>query len=174
MYVYNNMPISVNFNSTSDIDNVIIPDVIYKQTINRETQKIQDYFILHPQLLLSFVGYNSALKLANQLASDKKTGNFYTLPWITYYQNKNNTSRLALSFSQQVEEYRYMNRYWLPSPVESNMEYLSRIALTMIQQIRQYKYYTQNNLYDCAIFQQKYYINNFNNVRTFNNFIINI
>jgi hypothetical protein len=168
------MPLSINFNSTATIDNEIIPYVIYNETINRETEKIQDYFILHPRLLVSFVGYNSALKLANQLSSDKKTGNFYTLPWITYYQHTNNTIPLALSFSQQVEEYRYMNRYWLPSPVESNMEYLSRIALTMIQEIRQYKYYTQNNLYDCAVFQKKYYINNFNNVRTFNNFIINI
>lgn len=166
------MPVTIKFNSSSDLDTAIIPNDIYTQTINRETEKIQDYFILHIPLLLSFVGFYSALKLANQLASDKKSGNFYILPWITYYQYKNKTEKIALSFSQQVDEYRYMARYWTPSPVKSNMEYLSRIALGMIQEIKQYKYYTQNNLYDCAILNKKYYTNNFTNIRKFNNIMI--
>ena len=168
MFYNINMTLIVNFNSDEDIDNAIIPNDIYNETINKETVKIEDYFILHPHLLLSFVGYNSALKLANELSSNKKCGCFYKLPWITHYQHVNNTEKLSLSFSQQVEEYRYMIRYWIPSPVKSHMQYLSEIALSMIQNIKQYTYYRTNNREDCTIFQKKYYKNNFPNPKVFN------
>ena len=75
------MTVIINLNSAKDIDSAIIPEVIYNETINKEKEKIENYFILHPKLLFSFVGFNGALKLANQLSSDKKCGCYYKIPW---------------------------------------------------------------------------------------------
>jgi len=161
------MTLLVNFHSNKELDTALIPSDIYTETINKQTLKIQNYFIKHPQLLLSFVGYNSKLKLANQLAYNKKCGCYYTLPWKTYYQELNDTGKLSISFSQQVEEYRYMILYWIPSPEHSHMQYLSQIALTMIMTIRQFLYYRTNNLEDCTVYTQKYYKDNFSNSRQF-------
>ena len=149
------MVVLTYFTSTEEMDQQIIPYVIYNETINREKEKIQDYFILHPALLYSFVGYNGTLKLANQLSSNKKCGCFYTLPWKTYYSHVNNLGKTTLSFSQQVEEYRY----------------LSEIALGMVLDISQYMYYTSNNLEYCTIFNKKYYTNNFTNPKLFRLYI---
>jgi hypothetical protein len=165
------MTVILNVNTSKEIDSAIIPEVIYNETINKEKEKIEDYFILHPKLLLSFVGYNGALKLANQLASDKKCGCYYKIPWITHYASINNLKYVDLSFSQQVDEYRYMILYWKPSPEISYMQYLSQIALTMIQDIKQYLYYRTNNLEYCGIYNKKYYINNFKNEKLFLNYL---
>lgn len=165
------MTVIINFNTDQELDKALIPYNIYNETINKEKIKIETYFILHPLLLFSFVGYNGALKLANQLASNKKCGCFYTVPWKTYYGVTNNTGKLSISFNQQVQEYRYMIRFWYPSPDISYMQYLSQIALGMILDIKQFLYYRTNNLEDCTIFQKKYYIDNFNNQRAFLNYI---
>jgi hypothetical protein len=165
------MTVIINFGTTEDLDNLIIPENIYELTINKETEKIQDYFILHPKLMYSFVGYNGALKLANQLNYNKKCGCFYTIPWLTQYGKTNNITQTVLSFSQQVEEYRYMILNWLPSPQISYMQYLSQIALGMVLDINQYFYYQSNNLETCSIFQKKYYLNNFKSHKEFFNYI---
>lgn len=162
----------INFLSTEQLDEDIIPYAIYNETINKEKLKIQNYFIKHLKLLYSFVGYNGKLKLANQLTSNKKCGCFYTLPWKTYYDHVNNTKNTTLTFSQQVEEYRYMILNWTPSPKMSYMQYLSEIALGMILDISQYMYYTSNNLQSCLIYNRKYYIDNFKNERIFKYYIV--
>ena len=165
------MVVIINFGTTENLDIEIIPEEIYNMTINKEKLKIQNYFILHPSLLYSFVGFNGALKLANQLNSNKKCGCFYTIPWKTHYDFINDTKSTSLSFAQQVEEYRYMILYWTPSPKMSYMQYLSQIALTMILDISQYMYYLSNNLSSCKIYQQKYYIDNFKNSTEFRYYI---
>lgn len=161
------MTVIINFGTSEDLDNLIIPENIYELTINKETEKIQDYFILHPKLMYSFVGYNGALKLANQLSSNKKCGCFYNIPWKTHYDSINNTKKTILSFSQQVEEYRYMIRNWTPSPKISYMQYLSEIALRMVLDVSQYMYYINNNLDPCFIYKKKYYTSNFKNEQAF-------
>lgn len=165
------MTIIINFTTTEALDNDIIPQEIYNLTINKETLQIQNYFILHPKLLYSFVGYNGALKLANQLSSQKKCGCFYKLPWVTHYAYVNNLKDVSISFSQQVEEYRYMIRFWTPSPKMSYMQYLSQIALAMILDISQYMYYLSNNLEPCTIYTKKYYTNNFSSPQVFRYYI---
>lgn len=163
----------INFGTIENMDKDLIPYAIYDETINKEKIKIQSYFILHPTLLYSFVGFNGTLKLANQLASNKKCGCFYKMPWKTYYDFKNDTKITTITFSQQVDEYRYMILNWTPSPKISYMQYLSEIALAMILDISQYMYYTSNNLSTCTIFQKKYYIDNFKNERLFKYYIYN-
>jgi hypothetical protein len=165
------MTVIINFGSTENMDMQIIPEVIYTNTINKETENIQNYFILHPILMYSFVGYNGQLKLANQLSSNKKCGCFYNITWKTHYDFINNTKETTLSFSQQVEEYRYMIKFWTPSPKMSYMQYLSEIALRMVLDISQYMSYIGNNLEPCFIYQKKYYKNNFNSVRAFRIYI---
>jgi hypothetical protein len=166
------MTVILNLNTSKDIDIAIIPEVIYNETINKERQNIENYFILHPKLLLSFIGFNSTLKLANQLAYNKKCGCYYKIPWITHYGSINNIKNVDLSFSQQVDEYRYMILYWKPSPELSYMQYLSQIALTMIQDIKQYLDYRTNNLEYCGIINsKKYYTDNFKNEKIFINYI---
>jgi hypothetical protein len=86
-------------------------------------------------------------------------------------QEINNTKETTLSFSQQVEEYRYMITFWTPSPKMSYMQYLSEIALRMVLDISQYMYYLGNNLEPCFIYQKKYYKNNFNSERAFRIYI---
>ena len=162
----------INFGTTEDMDMYLIPNVIYNETIHKQKVKIQEYFIKNPKLMLSFVGFNGALKLANQLAYNKKCGCFYTMPWVTYYDYVNNAKSTSLTFAQQVDEYRYMILNWYPSPRISYMQYLSQIALGMILDIKQYWYYIQNNLSDCAIFKKQWYINNFSGDREFRIYIL--
>ena len=161
----------IDFTTTEELDKSIIPWVIYNETINKQKEKIQNYFILHPYLMFSFVGYNGALKLANQLSSQKKCGCFYNIPWKTIYDEVNNTKKTTLTFSQQVEEYRYMILNWKPSPRISYMQYLSQIALQMILDIKLYSYSLQNNLEYCTIFNRKYYSDNFKSPKQFKIFI---
>lgn len=153
--------------TTDQLDIALIPYDIYNQTINKQTKEIETYFIKNPKLLMSFVGYNSALKLANQLAYNKKCGCFYKLPWLCNYAQENNIQGAAMSFSQQVQEYDYMIKYWNPNPKISYMQYLSQIALGMILDIKQFRYYQSNNLSSCTIFQKPYYKNNFSNEKSF-------
>jgi hypothetical protein len=165
------MTIIINYGTDKDLDIAIIPEAIYNETINKEKIKIQTYFILHPYLLSSFVGYNGQLKLANQLASNKKCGCFYNIPWKTHYAEVNNVKKTTLSFSQQVQEYRYMILYWNPNPEISYMQYLSQIALEMMLVINQFLYYRDNNLEYCTIYNKKYYSDNFKNNKLFINYI---
>jgi hypothetical protein len=129
-----------------ELDRLLIPNEIYDITLTKDTEAIKKYFYKNPKLLANFIGYNSALKLANQLASDRKCGCFYELPWVTRFQFENKTKKTILPFSLQVKEYRYMIRYWYPSPDISYMRYLSSIALQLIQVISRYLYNLQNNL----------------------------
>jgi len=161
------MTIINNYGTSSDLDKALIPHVIYEETINKHREKIESYFITHPLLMFSFVGFNGTLKLANQLSSNKKCGCFYYMPWLTEWGFNNNVNKTVLSFTQQVQQYRYMILYWYPSPEISNMQWLSQIALGMILDIKQYNYYLSNNLQNCNIFQKKYYKDNFKNEREF-------
>ena len=161
----------IDINVSADLDSAIIPAEIYDMTIAKENEQIMNYFILHPKLMYSFVGYNGALKLANQLNYNKKCGCYYTIPWLTQYGKTNNISETVLSFSQQVGEYRYMIVNWKPSPKMSYMQYLSQIALAMVLDINQYFYYQSNNLETCTIFQKKYYTDNFQSPKQFLNYI---
>jgi len=145
----------------SEIDVAIIPNEMYDITINRQKIQIQQYFIKNPKLMFSFIGYNSALKLANQLAYDKKCKCSYLIPWITKYQVENNINNVRLTFSQQVSEYRYMILNWYPSPTISNMRYLSNIALGIIQDLGLYRYYLGNNLQGCGLSNKPYLRNIF-------------
>ena len=104
---------------------------------------------------------HSPLKLANQLASDKKCKCSYLIPWVTKYQVENNTNSVKLTFSQQVSEYRYMILNWYPSPNISNMRYLSNIALSIIQDLGLYRYYLGNNLQGCSLSNKPYLKNLF-------------
>lgn len=154
-----------------NMDLSLIPNEIYNETINKEKNKIENYFILNPLLLKSFVGFNGALKLANQLSYNKKCGCFYKIPWKTYYSSINNTNETIISFSQQVEFYRYMITFSIPSLEISYLKYLSDIALDMMLVINQFLYYRANNLEYCTIYNKKYYSNNFKNDKLFIKYI---
>jgi len=167
------MPIINDTLTISQVDYDIIPEVIFDLTINQNTAEIENYFILHPYLLYSFVGYNGALKLANQLNSDKKCGCLYKLPWKTHYDTINNLKGSQLSFSQQVDEYRYMISHMIGQIKNfSHMQYLSKIALAMILDINLFLYYRSNNLYYCNLSNKKYYKDNFKNDKQFHVFIM--
>jgi hypothetical protein len=160
----------IDFGTTEELDKYLIPENIYNETLNKQKLKIQNYFILHPLLLKSFVGFNGMLKLSNQLASNKKCNCYYEMPWKTHYDEEFGTRKTILSFTQQVDEYRYMILNWTPSPRMSYMQYLSQIALGMILDIKQYIYYISNNLDPCSIYTKDYYKNNFNE-RTFRTYV---
>ena len=129
-----------------EVDRLLIPNVIYDDTISRNTDELIKYFINNPNLTVQFVGFNGALKLSNQLASQQKCSCFYTVPWVTQFAYLNNKDKTILLFNQQLKQYRYMIRYWYPSPQQSYMRYLSSIALNIILNIKRYSYNSQNNL----------------------------
>lgn len=159
--------IIINFGTTENMDKEIIPEVIYTLTINKNTINIQDYFIKHIPLLYSFVGFNGALKLANQLNVNKKCGCYYILPWKTHYAEMNDTIKTSLLFIQQVDLYTYM----IKNSNTSYMKYLSGIALQMVLNINLYLYYITNNKDPCFIFREKWYKDNFTNENTFRTYI---
>ena len=163
----------INIQNDADLDMALIPNEIYDMTINKEKTNIIKYFLEHPELLMSFVGFNGKLKLANQLASNLLCGCYYTMPWITHYQVENSLNETVLSFNQQVLEYRYMIIHSPPSPDISYMQYLSSIALTMISQIGQMMYYMQNNLEFGYTNYTKYLATMFPNRRSLYMYLLN-
>ena len=154
-----------------ELDKLLIPYEIYDLTINRETEKIQIYFIDNPELMFNFVGFNSKLKHSDYLASERKCSCFYIVPWKTVYSYENNLNKTILLFNQQVKFYRYMIKYWYPNTTISNMRYLSSIALEIIQNLYRYNYNLENNLYIDDCFLKKNYLKKFNNLNEFINYI---
>jgi hypothetical protein len=164
-----------NAEQPKELDRLLIPNEIYDITIQKDTDAIEKYFLKNIRFMSQFVGFNSYLKKANYLASDRKCGCFYKVPWITKWASENNETKTILLFNQQVKEYRYMIRYWYPSPEISYMRYLSSIALNLILIIKRYIYNKSNNLV-CSelqcnkniikIFGNSYiqFINNFYNI----------
>ncbi len=148
-----------------ELDNLLIPNEIYDLTINRETYKIQEYFINNPKLMLNFVGFNSKLKHADYLLSLRKCGCFYTMPWKTKYAANNNLSKTIILFNQQTKLYSYMIKFWYPSKEISNLRYLSSISLDIINLFKRFSYNLSNNLNDSELLNKKYIKNKFNNIR---------
>ena len=146
-----------------ELDRYLIPHEIYDLTLEKNTKKIKEYFYTHINLMTQFVGFNSKLKIANNLASDRKCGCFYNVPWKTQWASENNVNKSILLFNLQVREYRYMIKYWYPSPQMSYMRYLSSIALEIVLNINQYIYYQNNNLSCSALTCNKNYIDKFKN-----------
>lgn len=148
-----------------ELDDLLIPNEIYDLTINREKSKIQSYFIDHPDLMLKFVGFNSKLKHASYLSSQRKCGCFYNIPWITKYSATNNTKKSILLFNHQVKLYNYMIKYWYPNKDISHMRFLSSIALDILNLFKRFNYNINNNLNDSSLINKSYIKNKFNNQR---------
>ena len=88
-----------DYGTTEELDKYLIPEEIYTETINKQKFKIQNYLILHTVLLKSFFGFNVALKLANQLASNKKCNCYYYMPWKTHYDELYNKKKKIIFFN---------------------------------------------------------------------------
>ncbi len=124
-------------NNVSLIDKEVIPNVLYDWVLERKTMRIKKYLENHPRLMFQIAQFNQALKVSNQYAANNKCNCAYQVPWVTKYGKDNQKGNsIYLSFTQQVELYRYMIRYWYPSPQISNMRYLSLIALGTLQQLK--------------------------------------
>ena len=133
------------YTNIADLDRLAIPAGIYTETLAHNTGAIVTYFENNIPVLLGFAGYNSALKKANQLNSDRKCGCLYTFGWQTQYAVVNGvTGSLYLTFSQQVELYQYMIANWYGNPPASYMRYLSAIALMILLRLKQTKYLIEN------------------------------
>ncbi len=131
------MPILPLENKIQQIDKEIIPNAVYDLVINRKPLLLKKYLEQHPKLMFAIAQFNQALKVSNQYAAQNKCNCAYQIPWVTKYGADNNLSnKIYLSFTQQVEEYRYMIRYWYPSPKISHMRYLSMIALGTLQELK--------------------------------------
>lgn len=154
-------------NPGKELDTLLIPNEIYDFTINKNTKKIQEYFVENPKLMMSFVGFNSVLKMSNKLSSERKCSCFYTMPWITKFESDNGTNKTILLFNQQLKIYKYMIRYWYPSTEMSHMRFLSSIALDIINEMRRFKYNISNNLISNNMIHKEYFKNKFNNNREF-------
>ena len=126
--------------------------------------------------MFSFVGFNSKLKHADYLSSNRKCGCYYEMPWLTQYAYENNLIKSILLFNQQVSFYRYMIKYWYPnqpSLPQSYMRYLSMIALQIILDIKRFNYNLQNNLDFNLCCKNNIYLEYFPNGRSLINYIQN-
>ena len=157
-------------NTAEELDNLLIPNEIYDLTISRNSDKIQEYFIDNPKLMLDFVGFNSTLKRSSILSSDRKCGCFYTIPWVTKYASTNNLNKTILLFNQQLKIYQYMIRNWYSETGMSNLRYLSMLALDMINELRRFNYNINNNLNSSSLLSKKYIVNKFNDTREIINY----
>ncbi len=140
--------------SPSEIDRLLIPNVIYEPTINRNKKIITEYLFNNPNFAIQFVGFYSQLKNTNRLASERKCNCFYKMPWLTKYASDNNILKTYLLYDQQLEEYRYMIRYNYPSLQQSYIVYLSNIVLSIILDMKRFKYNMDNNKDVNAIFHK--------------------
>ena len=161
-------------NPITQLDKLLIPNEIYNLTLMRDTDSLNKYFINNPTLMKSFIGFNSTLKNANRLSDERKCGCFYTIPWKTKWAVNNNRNRTILLFNLQVEQYKYMIKYWYPSPETSYMRYLSSIALNLLLILKQYQYYTDNNLSCTALKCNKYFNDKFKNNREIKIYLKNL
>lgn len=124
-------------NNIEEIDKQVIPAAVYDLVIERKALQLKKYLEQHPTLMFNIAKMNQALKVSNQFACDNKCNCAYQLPWVTQYGKTNGLGKsVYLSFTQQVELYRYMIRFWYPYPKISNMRYLSMIALGTLQQLK--------------------------------------
>ena len=136
---------SISDNPGKILDMQLIPNEIYNLTLNKETKSIQKYFLNNPFLMLSFAGFNTKLKQANQLASERKCGCFYNMPWVTKFAADKNIKKTILIYNQQVSLYRYMISFWYPNQKnlqnqQSYLRYLSMIALGMMLDLNPLKF----------------------------------
>lgn len=157
-----------------ELDRLLIPNEIYNLTIQKNTDALNTYFINHPNLMKSFIGFNSTLKNANRLSDERKCGCFYTIPWKTKYAVENNRNRSILLFNLQVKQYAYMIKYWYPNTETSYMRYLSSIALNLLLILKQYQYYVENNLVCTSLNCNKYFSKKFKNVKEIKIYLKNL
>ena len=174
---YNNIiNTSTSENPGKILDTQLIPNEIYNMTINKETKNIRIYFLNNPFVMLSFAGFNSKLKQANQLSSDRKCGCFYYMPWITKFAADKNIKKTILLYNQQVSLYRYMISFWYPNQKNLNNEqsylrYLSVIALGQLLDLKRFNYNVQNNLSINLCCKNNIYLDFFKNERNLINYI---
>lgn len=157
--------------TTEEIDKLLIPNKLYDLTINKNTDGLKRIFFEDTALCINLVSFNTQLKNSNSLASQKKCSCFYKIPWTTKYANENNLKKTILLYDQQLEEYRYMIRYYYPSPQQSYMRYLSNIILTILYDLKRFLYNQDNNLDTDAIFHR--YIKFFKNKYDFKVWVFN-
>ncbi len=120
-----------------EIDRQIIPNAVYDLVINKDKTALTKYLEQHPKLMFKIAQFNQTLKVANNYATYNKCACAYELPWVTKYgAEKGIGATLYISFIQQVDLYRYMIRYWYPSPQISNMRFLSMVALGTLQNLK--------------------------------------
>ncbi len=140
-------------NNVKLLDKYVIPAGVYDFVINRNIIQLKKYLEQHPKLLFKIAQFNQQLKLANQYAADNKCLCAYTIPWVTTYANCYNMGqrRVCLTFTQQVNLYRYMIRYWYPSPEMSNTRFLSMVALGTLQELKLAKQYIGAGKDPCVV-----------------------
>ena len=124
-------------NKIQQIDKQVIPNAVYDLVIERKKLQLKKYLEQHPKLMFNISQFNQALKVSNNYECQNKCNCAYKIPWVTKYGADNGKgNNVYLSFTQQVELYRYMIRYWYPSPQISNMRFLSMVALGTLQELK--------------------------------------
>jgi|LauGreDrversion4_2_1035121.scaffolds.fasta_scaffold194018_1 hypothetical protein len=133
------------------IDKMVIPASVYDLVINRKKLLLKKYLEQHPKLMFNIAHFNQDLKVTNQYSCDQKCQCPYQVPWVTQFGKESGKgNNVYLSFIQQVDLYRYMIRYWYPSPKTSNMRFLSMVALGTLQELKVAKTYIGAGLDACV------------------------
>ena len=165
--------------TTQDLDKLLIPNPVYDLVIERKTKELKKYLEQHPKLMFNIAEFNQALKVSNQYAAQQKCNCSYQIPWLPYYSAQKGIrfGQLYITFTQQVDLYRYMIRYWYPSPQISNMRYLSLIALGTLQELKQAKQYIGAGKDPCVVGNKdvivgKCFVNNYQFVQYLDNHYI--
>lgn len=144
-------------NKVTQIDKLIIPHAVYDLVIERRTIALKKYLEQHPTLMFNIAQFNQALKVSNQYSAQNKCNCSYRIPWYTQYSFDNEyNGKLFLSFTQQVDLYHYMIRYWYPvkEPQQSHMRFLSSVALGTLQELKQAKQYIGAGKDPCVVGQK--------------------
>ena len=165
-----------------ELDKLIIPNEIYNETINYDTEYIIKYFLDNPKLMFNFISFSRSLNNSYNLLCNRKCGCNYTIPWITKYAETNNISnKIILLYGQQIVEHRYMILYWYPrnkdnkqGKSQSYMRYLCSIASQIITDLKKFNYNLENSLtfnLNCKNIYFNIYYNYFKNCENLNIYI---
>jgi hypothetical protein len=154
------------YNDIKQIDNSVIPNVFYKDVINRNQQNIINNIKLNPNLSLNVIKfYNNVLALSYKYISNSKYTSAYKVNW------KNNLNEnVVLSVPKQYFLYEYCvqnilsNFAYLVNTINSYLVQL-RAAMKMINNKESANYYfplsinAKNNI-EMKIFIAKFITNN--------------
>lgn len=91
------------------LDIELIPNLLFEEVLSKKKNRIIQILKKNKKLLDQLTEfYNITLMSAHNTEFQSKSGRGYRIPWVTYYQIKEDRTHMLLSFEQQYQFLRYL------------------------------------------------------------------